>query len=115
MDVTIYHNARCGTSRKTLDTIRAAGIEPTIIDYLEQPPSHALLKAMADAARVSVRGLMRSKETLYEELGLADESLSDDALIDAMLAHPVLIERPLVVSPKGVRLCRPAERVLEIL
>lgn len=115
MDVTIYHNARCGTSRKTLEAIRAAGIEPTVIDYLAHPPSHALLKAMADAAGIPVRGLLRSKESLYAELGLDDASLGDDALVDAMLAHPILIERPLVVSPKGVRLCRPAERVLEIL
>lgn len=115
MDITIYHNPRCGTSRKTLELIRAAGVEPTIIDYLTNPPSHALLKAMAGAAGLPVRALLRSKEAAYGELGLADPALSDDALIDAMLAQPILIERPLVVSPKGVRLCRPSEKVLEIL
>lgn len=115
MDVTIYHNPRCGTSRTTLEMIRAAGIEPAIIDYLARPPSHALLKAMAEAAGLPVRALLRSKEALYTALGLADAALDDDALVDAMLAHPVLIERPLVVSSKGVRLCRPAERVREIL
>ena len=115
MDITIYHNPRCGTSRKTLELIRAAGVEPTIIDYLTNPPSHALLKAMAGAAGLPVRALLRSKEAAYAELGLADPALSDDALIDAMLAQPILIERPLVVSPKGVRLCRPSEKVLEIL
>ena len=115
MDVTIYHNPRCSTSRHTLDIIRTAGIEPAIIEYLDQPPSHALLKAMAEAAGMPVRALMRSKEALYTELALDNQALSDDALIDAMLAHPVLIERPLVVSNKGVRLCRPAEKVREIL
>lgn len=115
MDITIYHNPRCGTSRKTLELIRAAGVEPTIIDYLTNPPSHALLKAMAGAAGLPVRALLRSKEAAYAELGLADPALTDDALIDAMLARPILIERPLVVCPKGVRLCRPTEKVLEIL
>lgn len=115
MDITIYHNPRCGTSRKTLELIRAAGVEPTIIDYLTNPPSHALLKAMAGAAGLPVRALLRSKEAAYAELGLDDQALTDDALIDAMLAQPILIERPLVVSPKGVRLCRPSEKVLEIL
>lgn len=115
MDITIYHNPRCGTSRKTLELIRAAGVEPTIIDYLTNPPSHALLKAMAGAAGLPVRALLRSKEAKYAELGLDDPALTDDALIDAMLAQPILIERPLVVSPKGVRLCRPSEKVLEIL
>lgn len=115
MDITIYHNPHCGTSRKTLELIRAAGVEPTIIDYLTNPPSHALLKAMAGAAGLPVRALLRSKEAAYAELGLDDQALGDDALIDAMLAQPTLIERPLVVSPKGVRLCRPSEKVLEIL
>lgn len=115
MDITIYHNPRCGTSRKTLELIRASGVEPTIIDYLAQPPSHALLKAMASAAGLPVRSLLRSKEAVYGELGLADPALDDDALIDAMLAQPILIERPIVVSSKGVRLCRPSEKVLEIL
>ncbi|MFL6709859.1 MAG: arsenate reductase (glutaredoxin) [Massilia sp.] len=115
MDVTIYHNPRCSTSRNTLEIIRAAGIEPAIIEYLQQPPSHALLRAMAGAAGIPVRALLRSKEAVYAELGLDNPALDDDALVDAMLAHPVLIERPLVVSGKGVRLCRPAELVREIL
>ena len=114
MDITIYHNARCSTSRKTLALIRQAGVEPTIIDYLEKPPSHALLKAMA-AAGLQVRDLLRKKEAMYSEMGLDNAALSDDELVDAMLAHPVLIERPLVVSAKGVRLCRPVEKVLDIL
>jgi arsenate reductase len=114
-EVTIYHNARCGTSRNTLALIRERGIEPTVIDYLANPPSHALLKAMIAAAGLTVREAMRTKEAVYVELGLRDPTLDDDALIDAMLAHPILIERPLVVSRVGVRLCRPAERVLEIL
>jgi arsenate reductase len=115
MDITIYHNPRCGTSRKTLELIRAAGHEPTIIDYLQNPPSHALLKAMAGAAGLPVRALIRSKQAEYAAAGLENPALDDDALVDAMLAQPILIERPLVVSPKGVRLCRPSEKVLEIL
>ncbi|WLI91531.1 arsenate reductase (glutaredoxin) [Massilia sp. R2A-15] len=115
MDITIYHNARCGTSRNTLGLIRNAGVEPTIIDYLAHPPSHALLKAMTAAAGLSVRDVIRTKEAAYQELGLDDPALDDDALIDAMLAHPALIERPFVVSAQGVRLCRPAELVLDIL
>lgn len=115
MDITIYHNPRCSTSRKTLEAIRAAGHAPTVVEYLSNPPSHALLKAMAGAAGLPVRGLLRSKEALYREMGLDNPALDDDALIDAMLAQPVLIERPLVVSEKGVRLCRPSEKVLEIL
>ena len=115
MDITIYHNARCGTSRNTLGLIRNAGVEPTIIDYLANPPSHALLKAMTAAAGLAVRDVIRTKEAAYQELGLDNPALDDDALIDAMLAHPALIERPFVVSPQGVRLCRPAELVLDIL
>lgn len=115
MDITIYHNPRCGNSRKTLELIRAAGHEPTIIDYLQNPPSHALLKAMAGAAGLPVRALIRSKQAEYVAAGLDNSALDDDALVDAMLAQPILIERPLVVSPKGVRLCRPSEKVLEIL
>lgn len=115
MDITIYHNPRCSTSRKTLELIRATGVEPTIIDYLSNPPSHALLKAMAGAAGLPMRALLRSKEAAYAELGLDNSALDDDALIDAVLAQPVLLERPIVVSSKGVRLCRPSERVLEIL
>lgn len=115
MDITIYHNPRCSTSRKTLEAIRAAGHAPTVVEYLNNPPSHALLKAIAGAAGLPVRGLLRSKEALYTEMGLDNPALDDDALIDAMLAQPMLIERPLVVSEKGVRLCRPSEKVLEIL
>ncbi|MDL2355513.1 MAG: arsenate reductase (glutaredoxin) [Pseudomonadota bacterium] len=115
MDITIYHNARCGSSRNTLGLIRNTGVEPTIIDYLANPPSHALLKAMIAAAGLSVRDAIRPNEAAYAELGLADAALSDDALIDAMLAHPALINRPFVVTPQGVRLCRPAELVLDIL
>ena len=115
MDVTIYHNPRCGTSRNTLALIRNAGVEPTVIDYLARPPSHTLLKAMIAAAGLGVRDAIRSKEKEYAELGLANPALGDDALIDAMLAHPVLINRPFVVTPHGVRLCRPSELVLDIL
>jgi arsenate reductase len=115
MNITIYHNPRCGTSRKTLELIRAAGVEPSIIDYLATPPSREQLKAMAGAAGLPLRSLLRSKEAAYAALGLDNAALDDDALVDAMLAQPVLIERPLVVSGKGVRLCRPSEKVLEIL
>ncbi|MEO7579438.1 MAG: arsenate reductase (glutaredoxin) [Massilia sp.] len=115
MDITIYHNARCGTSRNTLALIRNAGVEPTVVDYLSKPPSHALLKAMIGAAGMSVREAIRAKEAVYTELGLDNPALSDDALIDAMLAHPVLINRPFVITPHGVRLCRPSELVLDIL
>ena len=115
MDITIYHNARCGTSRNTLALIRNTGIEPTVIDYLAKPPSHALLKAMIAAAGLTVRGAIRRKEAAYAELGLDNPALDDDALIDAMLAHPIVIERPFVVTTQGVRLCRPSELVLDIL
>jgi len=115
MSVTIYHNPVCGTSRKTLEAIRATGVEPQIIEYVKQPPSRAQLQDLIAKAGISVRQAMRNKGDLYAELGLADASLSDDALLDAMMAHPVLIERPFVVTPKGVRLCRPSELVQEIL
>jgi arsenate reductase len=115
MSVTIYHNPVCGTSRKTLEAIRANGVEPQIIEYVKQPPSRAQLQELIAKAGISVRQAMRNKGDLYAELGLADASLSDDALLDAMMAHPVLIERPFVVTPKGVRLCRPSELVREIL
>ena len=115
MDITIYHNARCGTSRNTLGLIRNAGVEPTVIDYLANPPSHALLKAMTAPAGLKGRDVIRTKEAAYTELGLDNPALDDDALIDAMLAHPALIERPFVVSAQGVRLCRPSELVLDIL
>ena len=115
MDITIFHNTRCGTSRTTLETIRAAGVEPRVVDYLAQPPSRDALKDLIARAGLSVRDAVRSKETLFAELGLDDPATTDDALLDAMVAHPVLINRPFVVTPKGVRLCRPADLVREIL
>ncbi|MYM65703.1 arsenate reductase (glutaredoxin) [Pseudoduganella sp. FT55W] len=115
MSITIYHNTACGTSRKTLEAIRATGVEPEIIDYVKNPPSRAALKDMIAKAGLTVRQAMRNKGDLYVELNLADTSLSDEALLDAMMAHPILIERPLVVTAKGVRLCRPSELVQEIL
>ncbi|MFG1279189.1 arsenate reductase (glutaredoxin) [Xanthobacter autotrophicus] len=115
MDVMIYHNPACGTSRNTLAMIRNAGIEPHVIEYLKTPPSRALLAELIARAGLTVRGALREKGTPYAELGLADPALDDDALLDAMMAHPILINRPLVVSPKGVRLCRPSELVLDLL
>lgn len=113
--VTIYHNPACGTSRTVLGMIRDRGIEPTIIEYLKTPPSERVLRAMIDAMGVPVREVLRSKAAPYEELGLADDKWSDDELIAKMLEHPILINRPIVVSPLGTRLCRPAERVLDLL
>ncbi|WP_439624273.1 arsenate reductase (glutaredoxin) [Shinella sp.] len=115
MDAIIYHNAKCGTSRNTLALIRNAGIEPTVIDYLATPPSKDDLKAMIAAAGLSVRAALREKDTPYAALGLDDPSLSDDALLDHMLAEPILINRPFVKTPLGTRLCRPSELVLDIL
>ncbi len=115
MSITIYHNNACGTSRKTLEAIRATGVEPEIVDYVKSPPSREALKAMIAKAGLSARAAMRDKGELYEELGLSDAALSDDALLDAMMAHPILINRPFVVTDKGVRLCRPSELVLELL
>lgn len=115
MDITIYHNPSCGTSRNTLALIRNAGIEPLVIDYLASPPDRATLAAMIGTAGLTVREAMRSKEAIFTELGLVDPALGDQALLDAMLAHPILINRPFVVTPQGVRLCRPSELVLEIL
>lgn len=114
-DVVIYHNPDCGTSRNTLAMIRNAGIEPHVVEYLKTPPSRALLLRMIAQAGLTPRALLREKGTPFAELGLGDESLSDDALIEAMLKHPVLINRPLVVTEQGVALCRPSERVLDIL
>ncbi|MBY8825129.1 arsenate reductase (glutaredoxin) [Sphingomonas colocasiae] len=114
-DIVIYHNPACGTSRNTLAMIRNAGIEPHVIDYLRTPPSRAMLIALMARAGITPRQLLREKGTPYAELGLDDEGLSDDALVDAMMAHPVLINRPLVATPLGVRLCRPSEAVLDIL
>ncbi|CAN7568164.1 arsenate reductase (glutaredoxin) [Pararhizobium sp. LjRoot238] len=115
MTVTIYHNPDCGTSRNTLAMIRNAGIEPTVIEYLYNPPSRDVLKAMIADSGLSVREAIREKGTPFDELGLADPALSDDRLLDAMLAHPILINRPFVVTPMGTRLCRPSEVVLDIL
>jgi arsenate reductase len=115
MDITIFHNTRCGTSRTTLDTIRAAGVEPRVVDYLAQPPSRDELKDLIARAGLSVCDAVRSKEALFTELGLDNPATTDDALLDAMVAHPILINRPFVVTPKGVRLCRPADLVREIL
>jgi len=115
MDVTIFHNARCGTSRNTLALIRGAGIEPRVVDYLATPPTRAELADLIGRSGLGVRDVVRSKESLFKELGLDDPATSDDALLDAMAAHPILINRPIVVTPKGVRLCRPFELVREIL
>jgi len=115
VDVVIYHNPACGTSRNTLAMIRNAGIEPHVVEYLKTPPSRVLLVELVDRAGLTPRDLLREKGTPYAELGLGDASLSDDALLDAMIAHPVLINRPLVVSPLGVKLCRPSEAVLDLL
>jgi arsenate reductase len=115
MEITIYHNARCGTSRTTLEAIRAAGHEPRVVDYLATPFAREELRRLVADAGLSVREAMRAKEPVFAELKLDDPALSDDALLDAMLAHPILINRPFVATPKGVRLCRPAERLQEIL
>lgn len=113
--VTIFHNPRCGTSRNTLALIRNAGIEPTVVAYLETPPSREQLVQLIAASGLSVRDVMRSKEALCSELGLNDAARTDAELIDAMLAHPALINRPIVVTELGTRLCRPSELVLDIL
>jgi len=115
MDIAIYHNPACGTSRNTLALIRNAGIEPEVIEYLKTPPSRATLSRLIKDAGLSVREALREKEKLFAELGLADASLTDEQLLDAMLAHPILINRPFVVTPAGTRLCRPSELLLEIL
>ncbi len=114
-DVTIYHNPACGTSRNTLALIRNAGIEPTIVEYLHDPPSLEQLRTMIHGAGLTVRQALREKGTPFQELGLADPALTDEQLLDAMLAHPILINRPFVVTSLGTRLCRPSEAVLEIL
>jgi arsenate reductase len=115
MNVMIYHNPACGTSRNTLALIRNAGIEPTVIAYLENPPDRATLAGLIARAGLTVRAALRDKGTPYAALGLDDPALNDGQLLDAMLAHPVLINRPFVVTPDGVRLCRPSELVLDIL
>jgi arsenate reductase len=115
MDVIIYHNPDCGTSRNTLAMIRNAGVEPHVIEYLKTPPSRTMLKQLISRMGITVRALLREKGTPYAELGLGDPGKTDDQLLDAMLAHPILINRPIVVSPKGVRLCRPSEEVIDLL
>ena len=115
MDVVIYHNPDCGTSRNTLALIRNAGIEPHVIEYLKTPPNRTLVRQLAERAGVTVRDLLREKGTPYAELGLADMALTDDRLLDAIEAHPILLNRPIVVSPKGVALCRPSEAVIDLL
>ena len=115
MDVVIHHNPDCGTSRNTLAMIRNAGVEPHVVEYLKTPPTRALLVQLIGRMGITPRDLLREKGTPYAELGLDDPSLTPEALIDAMMAHPILINRPIVVSPKGVRLCRPSEQVLDLL
>ena len=115
MSITIYHNPDCGTSRNTLAMIRNAGIEPEIIEYLKTPPSRSTLKDLIARAGLTVRAALREKGTPYADLGLGDPSVAEEQLLDAMLEHPILINRPLVVTPRGVRLCRPSEVVLDIL
>ena len=115
MSVTIYHNPACGTSRNTLAMIRQSGEEPEVIEYLKAPPDRARLLELINAMGISVRGLLRQKGAPYAELGLADPKWSEDELIDFMLAHPILINRPIVVTAKGTRLCRPSEKVLDLL
>ena len=115
MSVTIYHNPACGTSRNTLAMIRQSGEQPEVIEYLKTPPDRARLNELIAAMAIAVRALLREKGTPYAELGLADLKWSDDELIDFMLDHPILINRPIVVTPKGTRLCRPSEAVLELL
>lgn len=115
IEVVIYHNPACGTSRNTLALIRNAGVEPHVVEYLKTPPSRPLLRQLLGRAGLTVRDVLREKGTPFHELGLGDPALTDDQLLDAIEAHPILLNRPLVVSPKGVRLCRPSETVLDLL
>lgn len=115
MDVIIYHNPACGTSRNTLGLIRNAGIEPHVIEYLKTPPTRLLLRQLLQRAGLMVRDVLREKGTPFHELGLGNPALTEDELLDAIEAHPVLLNRPLVVTPKGVKLCRPSEAVLDLL
>ncbi len=115
MAITIYHNPNCGTSRNVLALIRNSGVEPEVIEYLKNPPGRAKLIELVAQLGIPVRELLRQKDTPYDELQLGNPALSDDALMDAMVAHPILMNRPIVVSPLGARLCRPSEAVLEIL
>ena len=114
-DVVIYHNPDCSTSRNTLAMIRNTGIEPHVIEYLKTPPNRALIRNLVARAGITVRDLLREKGTPFAELGLGDPALDDERLLDAVEAHPVLMNRPVVVTPKGVRLCRPSEEVLDLL
>jgi arsenate reductase len=114
-DITIFHNPACGTSRNTLALLRHAGLEPTVVEYLKTPPSRAKLKALLQAMGMSVRSLLRRKGTPYEELGLDDPKWSDEQLLDFMQQHPILMERPIVRTPLGTKVCRPSEEVLELL
>ena len=115
MDVIVYHNPDCGTSRNVLGLIRNAGVEPHIIEYLKTPPTRLLLRQLIRRMGVSVREVVREKEPLFRKLGLDDPAATDDRMLDAMMEHPVLIDRPIVVTPAGVKLCRPSETVLDIL
>ena len=115
MTVTIYHNPACGTSRNTLAMIRQSGVEPEVIEYVKTPPSRERLVELLAAMNMPARALLREKGTPYAELGLSDPKWSEDELVDFMMAHPILINRPIVVTPHGVKLCRPSEAVLEIL
>ena len=115
MTITIYHNPACGTSRNTLEMIRKAGIEPTIIEYLKNPPSRETLIDLIKAMPITARDLLRKKGTPYDELGLDNPDLTDDQLLDAMMDHPILINRPIVISEKGTNLCRPSEKVMALL
>lgn len=114
-DVTIFHNPQCGTSRNTLALIRHAGLEPTVVEYLKTPPSKERLKELVAALGIPVRALLRQKGTPYDELGLADAKWTDDQLLDFVLQHPILLNRPIVETPLGTKLCRPSEEVLELL
>ncbi|NKF23010.1 arsenate reductase (glutaredoxin) [Solimonas marina] len=114
-DLVIYHNPNCGTSRNTLAMIRNAGLEPHVVEYLKTPPSRAMLESLLARMAIAPRELLRAKEPLVAELGLDAADITNTALLDAMLAHPILINRPIVVSPLGVRLCRPSEQVLDLL
>ena len=115
MNVTIYHNPNCGTSRTVLGMLRDRGLEPTVVEYLKTPPGRAVLKDLLKKMNMTPRELLRRRGTPFDELGLDNPALSDDALLDALEAHPILMERPIVVAPGGARVCRPADRLLEIL
>ncbi|MBN9022490.1 MAG: arsenate reductase (glutaredoxin) [Rhizobiales bacterium] len=114
-DVIIYHNPSCGTSRNTLAMIRNAGIEPHVVEYIKTPPSRVMLRQLVERMGVAVRDILREKGTPYGDLGLGEESMTDEQLLDAIEAHPILINRPIVVTPNGVKLCRPSETVLDLL